>query len=140
MNLNYIFGAKMTNLSIKDVPEQWAENLRLRATRNHRSLQGELMAILEAAIRTPAQQPSHENPLASAFASNPPTGLIRRADGSTLQSTRRGWKTVEEVMAAMRAQHPELLNPANVTDMQPSSLDLIKEAREERDQQLSRRL
>ena len=33
----------MSNISIKDVPEQWAETLRQRAARNHRSLQGELI-------------------------------------------------------------------------------------------------
>ncbi len=37
------------NLSIKDVPDEVAEILRKRAERNHRSLQGELMAIIEAA-------------------------------------------------------------------------------------------
>ena len=42
----------MPNLSIKDVPECWVEILRQRATRNHRSLQGELMAIIEEAVRT----------------------------------------------------------------------------------------
>jgi plasmid stability protein len=35
------------NLSIKNVPDHLAEQLRKRATRHHRSLQGELMAILE---------------------------------------------------------------------------------------------
>lgn len=40
----------MPNLSIKSVPEELAESLRQRAARNHRSLQGELMAILEAAV------------------------------------------------------------------------------------------
>lgn len=39
----------MPNLSIKDVPEALAEKLRERAAQNHRSLQGELMAILESA-------------------------------------------------------------------------------------------
>lgn len=34
-------------LSIKDVPDELADALRERARRNHRSLQGELMAILE---------------------------------------------------------------------------------------------
>ena len=34
-------------LSIKDVPDHLAESLRARARRNHRSLQGELMAMLE---------------------------------------------------------------------------------------------
>ncbi len=38
------------NLSIKDLPDDLAERLRERAQRNHRSLQGELMAIVEAAV------------------------------------------------------------------------------------------
>ena len=37
------------NLSIKNVPDETAEELRKRAARNHRSLQGELMVILEEA-------------------------------------------------------------------------------------------
>jgi plasmid stability protein len=37
------------NLSIKNAPDHVVERLRLRAERNHRSLQGELMAIIEAA-------------------------------------------------------------------------------------------
>ena len=36
------------NLSIKNVPEDLAQRLKERAARNHRSLQGELLAILEA--------------------------------------------------------------------------------------------
>ena len=35
-------------LSIKNVPEELAQRLKDRAARNHRSLQGELMAILES--------------------------------------------------------------------------------------------
>jgi plasmid stability protein len=35
------------DLSIKRVPDHLAQRLRERAARNHRSLQGELMAILE---------------------------------------------------------------------------------------------
>ena len=41
------------NLSIKNVPEAMAAKLRERAERNHRSLQGELMAILENAAIEP---------------------------------------------------------------------------------------
>ena len=41
------------NLSVKNVPEVLAAKLRARAERNHRSLQGELMAILEAAASEP---------------------------------------------------------------------------------------
>ena len=40
----------MTNLSIKDVPKSMAEQLRNRASRHHRSLQGELLAMVEAAL------------------------------------------------------------------------------------------
>ena len=38
------------NLSIKNVPDNLAERLRARAARNHRSLQGELMVILEEVL------------------------------------------------------------------------------------------
>ncbi len=39
------------NLSIKNVPDELAERLRRRALASHRSMQGELMAILEEALR-----------------------------------------------------------------------------------------
>ncbi len=39
------------NLSIKNTPDDVAERLRDRAARNRRSLQGELLAIVEAAVR-----------------------------------------------------------------------------------------
>jgi antitoxin FitA len=38
------------NLSIKNVPDELAHLLRERAESRHRSLQGELMAILEEAV------------------------------------------------------------------------------------------
>jgi plasmid stability protein len=37
-------------LSIKNVPDELAERLRRRAEQMHRSMQGELMAILETAL------------------------------------------------------------------------------------------
>ena len=37
------------NLSIKNAPDDVVARLRERATRNHRSLQGELMAIIQEA-------------------------------------------------------------------------------------------
>jgi len=37
-------------LSVKNVPDELVERLRERARRHHRSLQGELMAILEEAL------------------------------------------------------------------------------------------
>lgn len=38
------------NLSIKNVPDETVKRLRARARANHRSLQGELLAILEEAL------------------------------------------------------------------------------------------
>ncbi len=46
-------GTMAVTLSVKNVPEKLAERLRQRAARNHRSRQGELMAILEDAGRPP---------------------------------------------------------------------------------------
>jgi plasmid stability protein len=43
-------GAMAVSLSIKDVPDRLARALRDRAARNHRSIQGELMHIIEQAV------------------------------------------------------------------------------------------
>ncbi len=40
------------NLSIKNVDERIVERLRARAARHHRSLQGELLAIIEESANT----------------------------------------------------------------------------------------
>lgn len=39
------------NLSIKNTPDEVVQRLRERAERHHRSLQGELLAIIEAAVQ-----------------------------------------------------------------------------------------
>ena len=39
------------NLSIKNAPDEVVQRLRQRAERYHRSLQGELLAIIEEAVR-----------------------------------------------------------------------------------------
>ena len=93
------------NLSIKDVPDAIAEQLRQRAARNHRSLQGELMAIIEKA----AAEPSPAGP----------TGIpgIRR-------SRAQGWKTIEQVADQARQRYP---------GGTPSSVDFIRAMRDSRD-------
>jgi plasmid stability protein len=53
-------GTMATNLSIKNAPDDVVSRLRERARRHHRSLQGELLAIIEDAAResrpsTPAE-------------------------------------------------------------------------------------
>ena len=40
------------NLSIKNVPNEVVQRLRGRAARRHRSLQGELLAIIEEAVQS----------------------------------------------------------------------------------------
>ena len=42
-------------LSVKNVPDAVARRLRARAKRNHRSLQGELLAIVETATEVSAR-------------------------------------------------------------------------------------
>jgi plasmid stability protein len=45
------FAALPVKLSIKNAPDEVVQRLRKRAKRHRRSLQGELMAIIEAAVR-----------------------------------------------------------------------------------------
>jgi plasmid stability protein len=45
------------NLSIKNVSDDVAQKLKERAQRNHRSLQGELTAIIEEATTSPLAKP-----------------------------------------------------------------------------------
>lgn len=94
------------NLSIKEVPEHLAALLRQRAARNHRSLQGELMAIVEQAASEPVS--------ASA------AGAVRPGGG---RSWVRGWKTIEQVAAEAQRRFP---------GGTPSSVDVIREMRDAR--------
>jgi len=73
------------NLSIKDVPDDVAQRLRARAERNHRSLQGELMAIVERA----------------AYAADGDATATAQVRGLT-----RGTRTVEETASVQRARWP----------------------------------
>ena len=82
------------NLSIKNVPDALAAKLRERAERNHRSLQGELMAILELAAGEP--QVGRADGLESAYEVVPAPradGLIERltaiAGGRGIDTTKR---------------------------------------------------
>ena len=76
------------NLSIKGVPGELAERLRARAARNHRSLQGELMQIIENAAAQPEE--------------------VSTAPGASraLQPTRRGSKSIEQIAAEHRLRFP----------------------------------
>jgi len=108
----------MPNISVKDVPEAWAEALRQRAARNHRSLQGELMAMIEAAVvntvpMVPVPTPGEQDVVVGYGAGGYPI-------------VRKGWKTVQQVAAELRALYPE-----PVTDA-PLGVDIIREDRDSR--------
>lgn len=95
------------NLSIKDVPDALAEKLRARAARNHRSLQGELMAVIEQAA---AAEPAGE-PLAAA---------------ASPAAQHSGWKTIEDLWAERRARSWA------VTPGLPLAVDIIRADRDSR--------
>ena len=100
------------NLSIKSVPEALAERLRARAERHHRSLQGELMAIIEQAA-------------ASEGAEAP-----RAADASSRQSPTeakpRGGLSIERIGAALRTRFAEPLTGSQ------RAVDIVRELRDSR--------
>lgn len=83
------------NLSIKDVPEPLAQRLRLRDARNHRSSQGELLAIIEMAATAEGQV----SPLA--VAGTTPVGAPLSQTGT--RSWTHGWKSLEQLVAERRA-------------------------------------
>lgn len=99
----------MPSLSVKDVPEPLAEKLRQRAARNHRSLQGELMAILEAAAHEPAE-------IASAAG---PTAWRQRLAAQGIPVLRQGWRSAEDLIAESRHWTTT-----------PSSVEAIREMRD----------
>jgi antitoxin FitA len=95
----------MPNLSIKDVPEAWAEALRQRALRHHRSLQGELMALVEAAVA--------------------PAGLQPMAPSLAVPNV-PGRKSVQQVMFELRLKHPAPVANA------PLGRDIVRAERDAR--------
>lgn len=112
----------MTTLTIKDVPESLAQRLRERAARNHRSLQGELMSIIEQAAQEDAAAALGASPIGT-----------RTLGGGTIVGmsaqgpiVRHGWKTIEQIYDELRAKYPEPI------DSGPSSIELIREDRDSR--------
>ena len=95
------------NLSIKEVPDALADQLRARAERHHRSLQGELMAIIEAAVTT-----------GSALRAQ----LLRDAP----LTRQAGRKTIEEIAAAHRVRFPAPITTG------PLAVDIIRDDRDSR--------
>ena len=101
------------NLSIKDVPDDIADRLRQRAARNHRSLQGELMAIVEQATREDAA----------------PVQSGAQAAGDRARSWTQGWKTIEQLVAERQASG---WTPDPSLARSPLGVDIIRADRDSR--------
>ncbi len=96
------------NLSIKEVPEELADRLRQRAARHHRSLQGELMAIIEQAVAEPAAE---------------------AGSAATGRSWVQGWKTVEQLMSERAAAGWQ---PDPAMAALPRGVDIVRADRDSR--------
>ncbi len=110
------------NLSIKNVPDDIVDRLRARAQRHHRSLQGELLAIVEDAVR--------------------PDRFLTAVEG--LNEVRRlGFSSPSESFAMSRADRVErrYLKPSEIYELArelglssgESSADLVRQDRERDD-------
>ena len=99
------------NLSIKGVPDELAERLRERAASNHRSLQGELMAIVSDAVL--------DHPGAA--------GLPARTQNRGIaHGTRVGWRTTEDIAAELKRRFPKPVESG------PLGVDIIRADRDSR--------
>lgn len=98
------------NFSVKGVPDELAARLRERAAANHRSLQGELMAILHEAT---SQQPAAAADWRQRFR---PAATAHGGRSST----------IDEVVARIKARSPAPRARG------PSSVDVIRQMRDDR--------
>jgi plasmid stability protein len=96
------------NLSIKNVPEELVEKLRERAARHHRSLQGELMALLSAFVDVSANVP--EGP--------------EKSDAAHMRRT--GTRRIEEIAAEHRRRWKKAFSQG------PRAVDVIRAERDAR--------
>jgi len=111
----------MANISVKDVPEQWADALRQRAALNHRSLQGELMFLIEQAVGGSRWQMRADG---GAIANG--QRMVAGIDGQGYPIIRQGWKTIEQIAQEHRQKFPEPIRGG------PLAVDIIREDRDSR--------
>lgn len=112
------------NLSIKDVPEDVAQRLRERAARNHRSLQGELMAVI-------TQAAGFENGF-SGISGSSASGAPEDSQAlpqSEKTSWTQGWKTIEQLIAERQARG---WKPDPRMAKLPRGVDIIRADRDSR--------
>ena len=105
-------GTVPVNLSIKGVPDAVATALRMRAANNHRSLQRELMAIIDVAAMAP-----------DAFSRN---GASTQVAARGQRQAGRPLRPIEEIGAELDKLFPRALTRG------PSSTDIIRAMRDDR--------
>ena len=108
------------NLSIKGVSAQVAERLRARAERHHRSLQGELMAIVEHAA---AEDGPGLGPAQAASLGSPVT--------TPAQVLRQGWRSIEDLVADLRERR-NATGHLPPPDGLPLAVDIVRADRDSR--------
>ena len=108
------------NLSIKGVSDHVAERLRARAERHHRSLQGELMAIVESAA-------ADEGSALVAAQATAPGPLI----GAPAKVQRQGWRSIADLVADQRERRtaPGFAPPPQNL---PLAVDILRADRDSR--------
>ena len=104
----------MRNLSIKNVPEPVVDKLRQCAAANHRSLQGELMALV---IRA-----AEEGALGTSDAERAQS----QADPFAPTQVESGWMTIEQLRAESELEYPEPVTTG------PLAVDIIRRERDAR--------
>ena len=105
------------NLSIKGVSEQVAERLRARAERHHRSLQGELMAIVERAA-------AEEGPELAATQAAPQAA-------PSAEVLRQGWRSIQDLVADQRERR-SAAGHSPAPEGLPLAVDIIRADRDSR--------
>jgi plasmid stability protein len=110
----HIGAIPMPTLSIKNVPERLLSKLRQRAAQHHRSIQGELMALLSAAV----EEGSNDSKLAASAKQGP------TIDGPLAR--RGGTRRIEDIVAEHRKRQKQ------PSKQSPLAVDLIRSDRDAR--------
>ena len=108
------------NLSIKGVSAQVAERLRARAERHHRSLQGELMAIVERAAAEDGPGLVAAQAAAQGAVASTPANVLRQ-----------GWRSIEDLVADQRDRRSAAAH-APAPEGLPLAVDIIRADRDSR--------
>ena len=108
------------NLSIKGVSAQVAERLRARADRHHRSLQGELMAIVERAAAEDGPGLGAAQAAALGLPVTTPANVQRQ-----------GWRSIEDLVADQRERRSATAY-APPPDGLPLAVDIVRADRDSR--------